>query len=111
MKGERDSTVCVHFCLFVFAMLWRICALGSYICGSERKEERKATLSIMSHLVISMRLGIMLGMCPWEMWCFAEELRIFRNWSSAVLQEEGNPSTAKDSSASRVYESHGVRLF
>ena len=59
---ERDSTVWVHFCLFEFAMLWQIRALGSCICGSEGEEERKATLSIMSHLVISMRLDIMLGM-------------------------------------------------
>ena len=40
----------------------------------------------------------------------AEVFRIFRNWGSPVLQEEGNPKRANDSSTSRVYKSHSVFL-
>ena len=60
MKGalcEHDSTVWVHFCLLEFAMLWRICALSSFICGSEGEEERRTSLSIMSGLVIFSEVG------------------------------------------------------
>ena len=42
------------------------------------------------------------------MWCFSEEFRILWNWGSPVLQEEGSPSRANDSSASRVYESQSA---
>ena len=50
----------------------------------------------------------MLGMWPWEMWYFAEEFQILWNRGSPVLQEEGNSSRAKDSSASRAYKSLSV---
>ena len=69
------------------------------------EEEWKESLSTMSRLVISVRLGIIL-----EMWCFEEELRIWRNWGSPVLQKEGNTSRANDSSASREYESQSAFL-
>ena len=42
------------------------------------------------------------------MWCFAEVFKILRKRGSLVMQEEGNPNRAKDSSASRVYESQSV---
>ena len=59
---QHDSMVWVHFYLLESAMLWPICALSSCICESVREEERGASLSTMSHLVISVRLGVMLGM-------------------------------------------------
>ena len=59
---EHDSMVRVHFYLLELLMFWWICAFSSCICGSERGEDRRAFLSIMSRLVISMRLGIMFGM-------------------------------------------------
>ena len=37
-------------------MLWWICALSSCICGSEGEEERRASLSIMTHLAVSVYL-------------------------------------------------------
>ena len=58
----HDSTVWVPFCLLEFLMLWWICALSSCIHRSEEEQERRASLSIMSRLVISLRLYIMLGM-------------------------------------------------
>ena len=42
------------------------------------------------------------------MWCFAQVSGILRNKSLPVLQEEGGPKRAKDSSASRVYESQSA---
>ena len=51
--------VWVHFGLLEFTMLWRICASSSCMCGSEGEEERRASLSIMSRLVILVRLGVM----------------------------------------------------
>ena len=63
-------------------------SLGSSICGSEWEEERRASLSMMSRLVVSARMGIMLGMSP-------EEFRILRNWGSPVLQEEGTLTEQK----------------
>ena len=59
---DHDSTIWVHFCLLEFLMLWWICPLSSCIYESEGKEMQGSFLSIMSRLVISMRLGIMLGM-------------------------------------------------
>ena len=59
---EHDLTFWVHFCQLEFLMSWWVYALSSCICGSEREEERRASLSMMGHLVISVRLGIMLGM-------------------------------------------------
>ena len=57
---EHDSMIWDHFCLIEFLMLWRICALSSCICGSDGEEERRASLSMVSRLVISVRLGIVL---------------------------------------------------
>ena len=45
---------------------------SSCICWLVGEEERMVSLSIMSRFVVSVRLGIMLGMLPWGMWCFAE---------------------------------------
>ena len=59
---EHDSKAWIHFCFLVILMLWWICALCSCICGSEGEEEQKASLSRMSRLVVSVRLGIVLGM-------------------------------------------------
>ena len=70
-KCDQDSTVWIHFCLFEILMWW-ISVFSSCISGSVGEEERRASLSIMSRLPVSVRLGIMLGM-----WCFAEVLRIF----------------------------------
>ena len=41
-------------------MLWRICALSLCICRSVVEEERRASRSTISHLVISGMLGIKL---------------------------------------------------
>ena len=57
---EQDSMVWVHFCMMEILMWW-IYSLNSCICGSEREEERRASLSITNRLAGSMRLGIMLG--------------------------------------------------
>ena len=56
---EQDSTVSIHFCLLEILMLWWIYDLSFFICGSEREEEQRASLSIMSRLSDSVRLGIM----------------------------------------------------
>ena len=69
---EHDSKVRVYFCLLESAMLWRFCALSSCKCGSVQQEDWRAFRSTISRLTISVRLGIMLGMLPWWMWCFAE---------------------------------------
>ena len=37
-------------------------------------------------VTLSVRLGVMLGMCPWGMKCIAEEFRILRNLDSPMLQ-------------------------
>ena len=58
---EHYSTFWVNFCQLEFLMR-RICALNFCTCGSEGEEERRASLSIMIRLVISVRLGFMLGM-------------------------------------------------
>ena len=42
--------------------------------------------------------------------CFEEVLRILQNSGSSVLQEEDNPNRAKNSSASRLYESQSCFL-
>ena len=39
---------------------------------------------------------------------FCVGVRILRNWGSPVLQEDGNLSRAKDSPASRAYESQST---
>ena len=80
------------------------------ICGSEGDEKQKTSLSIMSRLEISVRLGIMLRMRLWRMGCFVEEFRILQNWCSPVQQEEGNSSRSKNFCASRVYRVP-VRLY
>ena len=59
---EHDSTAWVHFCLLEFLMLWSICALSSCACGADGEEERRASLSIMTRLLFSVRLDIILGM-------------------------------------------------
>ena len=103
---DHDSTVWVHFYLLDILMLCWICALNSCICGSEGEEDRRASPSIMSRWVVSVRLGIMLGM-----WFFAEVYIILLNRSLPVLQEESNPKRTKDSSASRVYEFQSAFLW
>ena len=55
---EHDSTAWVHFCLLEFLMLWWIYALSYFMGRSEGEEEWRVSLSIISHLVISMRLGM-----------------------------------------------------
>ena len=104
---DYNSMVCVHFCLLESLTLWPICALSSCICGSVREEERKASRLALSR---SVRSGVMLGMRPSEMWCFAKMLRILRNWCSPVLQEEGNPKRENDFFVSGVYESQSALL-
>ena len=85
---EHDSTVWIHFCLLEILMLWWICTLSSCICGSEEEEKRRASLSIMSHLAVSLRLSIMLGMWLWGRCCFAKMFKELRNRGSPVLQED-----------------------
>ena len=59
---EHDSTVSVRSCQLESTLLWLICVLSSCKCGSAEEEERQASRSTMSCLVISLRLGVMLGM-------------------------------------------------
>ena len=66
------------------------------ICGTEGKEEQRR-ISFDNE-----SLGDFSGVRG--IWCFAEVFRILLNWSSTVLQEDGNLNRAKDSSVSRVYE-------
>ena len=77
---EHDSTIWVHFFLLESAMLWQICVSISCMCVSMGEEERRVSRSTTSHLVISVRVGIMLGM-----WYFAEEFRILWNLRSPTL--------------------------
>ena len=76
--------------------------------GCVGQEERRASRRWMSRRVLSERLGIKWGMCPVGMWCLEAVRRVWRNWDSPVLQEEGTSSEANASSVSRVYESQSA---
>ena len=78
-----DQFLSVRVCDAVadlFVEFFNVCVC---VCGSVGEVVRSVYHSITNHFVVSLRLGVMFDMWPWEMWCFAEELRIWRNWAAS----------------------------
>ena len=101
---EQVSTVCIHVSLLVFCMsrvIWWSRLLRDGCVGLV---ERRSSRCRISRRALSDRLG----MWPVGMWCLEAVTRVWRNWDSPVLQEEGASNEANASSVSRVYESQSA---